>query len=92
MPSPQRRDAARTKAEKREAEKKRRVQKLQRARVQALPPQAPPEVWVGDVTATTIALHWRPPVFDGGAKVIDYEIAFSTVSASREGVSLPNAN
>lgn len=41
-----------------------------------LPPQAPRNRRVGEVTATSVELLWEPPIVDGGLPVIQYQVRY----------------
>ena len=52
-------------------------EKRTKRKIGVQPPHPPQHLRLGKVTETTIELHWSPPVFSGGASIIDYEIFFS---------------
>ena len=51
----------------------------------AMAPQAPRDLRIGKVTATTIELRWAPPILDGGATVYEYEVIFSKTKITKIG-------
>jgi len=45
--------------------------------VHAIPPQAPTNVRVIAVGSTSVSLAWKPPLFDGGGLIHEYQVQYS---------------
>lgn len=51
----------------------------------AMKPQAPRDLRIGRITATSIELKWAPPILDGGSTVYEYEVLYSKTTVARIG-------